>query len=459
MNNFSSLGDLHNVTAHPTSTHLPATPVRSLPERMVAVAAAALVLVALLAPRSLATLFLVPIAVGLGALALRQDRRDVQMPLNGFMACLSAFAVYAMLSAFWSAAPLSTLSKSLYLLGAAAGTGVFAAVLPNARRETLAALARGTLIGLTIGAVLLCIETVTSQGITRFLLNMMPSLRVGQEKHLTFDKDLVVVIAENEINRRATIVTLLLLPALLMLKTLIGGRARTLGVMAILTITAVLMGFSGHQSSQAAIAVAATGFGLTLLSPVWTARLVGLTWVVCCLLIVPIVTQLHGTGLHKDGSALFNSARHRIVIWNYTAEQIAKAPILGIGADATATMTEARDRALQKAGAEPPKDGNYGMTAARHAHNVFLQVWYELGAVGALLLAGVGLAGLALIGRQRPELQPFLLGQFAAVAGMIAFSFSIWQLWFLGAIGLGVIAMLIGAEGLERARRARVLPT
>jgi O-antigen ligase len=374
-----SFGDQRTVTAQTTLTPLQPAPARNLLESLAPAAAATLVLVAIVAPRSLATLLVLPIAVAAGLLVRQHGLRDVRMSLNGLLAGILLFAAYAGLSALWSAAPLATLGKSLYLLGITAGIGVFAAILPDARTGTLSGLARGTLIGLTIGAALLCIETVSDQGITRFFLNAMPSLRLGQEKHLVFANDVVVTVAENEINRRATIVTMLLLPALLMVKTFLEDRARLLGTMAILAIPAVLMGFSGHQSSQAAIAVAATGFGLTLLSPVWTRRLVGLTWVVCCLLVVPIVIGLHGTGMHTDSHALFNSARHRIVIWNYTAEQVAKAPILGIGADATATMTEARDRELRKAGAEPPKDGNYGMTAARHAHNVFLQVWYELG--------------------------------------------------------------------------------
>lgn len=442
------------MSSQPARTHLPSSAQRDWLALIALYGSAALIGGAISVPRLVATLFPVPIGLALCALLLRPDRDSVRVGINALMVALIVFSAFAELSALWSVAPLASLSKPLYLQGATVGAGVFAAIALTTRTSLLQPTARGLMIGLLAGGVFLCIETVSDQAITRFMFNVMPSLRISQEKHLVITDNVVTQIAENEINRRATVVTMLLIPAVMMLLTLISGWAQRAGIATVALIMGILMLYSSHQSSQVAIAAAAAGFGLALISPLWTRRLMALAWCVCCLFIVPIVTSIHSTDVHKNPKGLFFSARHRVVIWNTTAQQVKLAPWLGIGADATAAKTEARDKDLLEKGLAPPKDGQFDTTAARHAHNVYLQVWYELGAVGAVLFTGVGLAALALIGRQRAKLQPFLLAQFAAVAGMIAFSFSLWQLWFLGAIGLGVLNLLIGAIAFERAQTA-----
>ena len=58
-----------------------------------------------------------------------------------------------------------------------------------------------------------------------------------------------------------------------------------------------------------------------------------------------------------------------------------------------------------------------------HSHNEFLQTWYELGAVGVILLLAAGCAVIGYIGRLPPaNLRPFMLAQFAVFFVMAAFS-------------------------------------
>ncbi len=266
-------------------------------------------------------------------------------------------------------------------------------------------------------------------------------LREGYDKHLVVKDGVIVGVGEGNINRRATVVTLLIVPAGLLLARVADARLRRTGIALLLAICAIMLVASTHQSSQAAILAGGIAFGLARLSPTWTCRAISVAWCASCLLVVPLVLFLHDANLHKN-AAVFNSARHRVVIWNTTAEAVKKAPLLGIGADATAKQTEIATKAREASGTVI-KDGAYEVTTARHAHNAFLQVWYELGAVGAVVFMLAGLAALGLCMNAPALAQPFLLAQFAAIAGMIAFSFSIWQLWLQGAIGLGLIGILI----------------
>lgn len=405
-------------------------------------AVAALIVYAIVFPRSAAAIFLVPVVLALGQLIVKGGHQRPALPVGPLLASTLALALWSMITAAWSAAPLASLSKPLFFMGGAIGIGILAILAPHHGKQTLQRVALGILFGSIIGGAFLCIETIWDQPVTRFFYNLLPVLRSGQEKHLSIENGVVMSIAENNINRRAAIVTLLLIPAALAAASAKGARVRWGGLASLFAIAAILMRFSGHQSSQAAIAAAGVAFLLARVSPKWTAVLAGAAWCISCLLVVPIVLSLHATGVHKDENGLFLSARHRIVIWNYTAEQVLKAPFFGVGADSTAAITLANEQSHSSK--LTPKDGQFEPTAARHAHNVFLQTWYELGAVGALIFTAMGIFALTAITSARASLQPFLIAEFAAIAGMIAFSFGIWQLWFQGAIGLAILALLVG---------------
>ncbi|MGZ8417814.1 MAG: O-antigen ligase family protein, partial [Methyloceanibacter sp.] len=114
-------------------------------------------------------------------------------------------------------------------------------------------------------------------------------------------------------------------------------------------------------------------------------------------------------------------------------------PWLGIGVDST--------HALKKSGAaERPKGFIFPRSSGEHAHNLFLQTWYELGLVGAVLLALAG-AGVALRMLRLPkEMQPFAAASFAAFFGIGAFAWSMWQTWFMCAIGLLILYLCVAAS-------------
>ena len=71
-----------------------------------------------------------------------------------------------------------------------------------------------------------------------------------------------------------------------------------------------------------------------------------------------------------------------------------------------------------------------------HPHNAVLQVWLELGAVGALIGLGLLLAILRAIGRMLDNRLPraAALGMFTSGLALASFSFGIWQSWWLSSI-------------------------
>jgi hypothetical protein len=432
----------------------PPTDLSVVNDRRLSAATAGLVAIAIVFPRSSTIVFMIPIIVAVLALSRQRRARLPKLELSGLAIALLAFGAWSLVSALWSAAPYASLTKPLYVIGGIIGMSALRGLIQASSTATLRAIALGFVSGVMMGGGIVAIELMTNQALERFAYNTVPGAIKGMEKHVSIQNGVVVTIGETNINRRITVVAMLLIPAMFVVSILAKDRMRWVGVSVLALIAGAVM-FGFHQSSQAALVAAALAFGLAQVSRIWSIRLAGAAWCVSTLLVVPLIFWAHSTDVHKAPEKLFNSARHRIVIWNTTAEQIIKAPILGIGADATAAHTLQTTTAREKRGQQASKDGDYEKSTARHAHNVFLQVWYELGGIGAALLTAVGLAALVAISRSSAAIQPAYLAQFAAIAGMIAFSFSLWQLWFQGAIGIGALATVLGAVLAERGAAAQ----
>ncbi len=180
---------------------------------------------------------------------------------------------------------------------------------------------------------------------------------------------------------------------------------------------------------------------LAWISPSTIANVLGVAWISAWVLVVPIVGFIHALDLHKS-SLLFDSARHRIVIWDTTAEQVPQNFLVGIGADATPAASE-----LEKV---RPKDGDFERSVGRHAHNIYLQIWFELGLVGATLAAIVGLMALRLISSLSSQVARIVaFGQFAVVASLLATSYSLWQVWLICAVVLSIFYFAMVHRSIE----------
>lgn len=139
------------------------------------------------------------------------------------------------------------------------------------------------------------------------------------------------------------------------------------------------------------------------------------------------------------------SALHRMLIWDFTAERIAERPLLGWGMEASREIPGGRDQpsaaalermritdpALRRWFAEPHVN-----VLPLHPHNGALQLWLELGAIGAAIAALLAWwLGVAAARAPSPTAATGALVS-AAVTAML--SFGTWQAWW-------VVAMLLAA--------------
>jgi O-antigen ligase len=267
------------------------------------------------------------------------------------LALLAALAAWAFASTLWSVAPAASLRSCL----SAVGLGALGLVLlARARRLDAASrrrVATGIIGGVASGIVLLEIEIVTNGGLTAALRSALgDGERPPELVHL---------------NRAATALALLVWPAALALLER-GERAATA---VLVTAAALILVQLQSLSAMMALAVSALCFGA-----VWRfrgrGRIVLAAVAVAGLAAAPLLplTALSPETVRAAGVTLPFSSEHRLHIWRFAAERTLERPLCGWGVRAYRALPEAPE-----------------LAAVTHPHNAFLELWVELGFVGAAL--------------------------------------------------------------------------
>jgi len=208
---------------------------------------------------------------------------------------------------------------------------------------------------------------------------------------------------------------------------------------------AVLISLPGETARLATIA----GLGAALFSlaaPRLGPRLVG-ALVASAVLVMPLLVGF----IPKTPSAsLPLSAVHRLVIWDFAAARIAEKPLAGWGLEASRALPGGRARpdaaTLDRLNITAPAQREFLVLAhvevmPLHPHNGALQLWLELGGIGALLGAALILAlGFAAARSAAPAVGAGMLAS-AAVTGML--SFGLWQAWWVASLLLAMVALAL----------------
>lgn len=341
---------------------------------------------------------------------------------------LTAFFAFCALSWFWSTASahgILTLAFNAFLISAAA-TAVYA--LKSETDGNLVRVAEGLWIGFLIGLTYLCFDLV-SKG----------AIKLDQIKS-------IMLISPLETARSITPVTLLLGPALLTVVYSLRGRIRDLIVAFIFGLSVLTVFISPHETSKMAMVLWAITFAFTRRSPMWTERGLIAVWTVLCIFIVPLSLGAYHLNFHK--ADLFQpSAQARIAIWNEYSKRVLSAPVFGAGYDmSSVTRPEVPDVTEQIVRVNKIPASKVRPFLANHPHNVYVQVWYELGGFGALLFFVTGLCVVRLISSLEEHQKPYIFATFASGVMILLSSYGMWQSWFVATFVYSLVAAGIAVE-------------
>lgn len=240
-------------------------------------------------------------------------------------------------------------------------------------------------------------------------------------------------IARVHLGQGTVALALVAWPLALSLRSARFGAPMTL----VILLGAVLAPISlGQQSALLALVAGGAIFGLCArLGPV-AIRTAGALAAGAVLAAPWLVLALNRGGvLTGVQAATPASTDARLDIWSLVAERIAQQPLRGWGLDASRLL--------------PPP-------VSLHPHNGPLQIWFELGAHGAVLTALIWWALFDILARAaRADRAGAAAGAAAATAYFIigALSFGVWQEWWLG---LGAVAAAVCAALLVQRRWERM---
>ena len=395
------------------------------------------------APR-LAPAFLGLLGLVLMALAWRRGARWRELAQPRILLALPLTAsVYTLLSAVWSAVPGTSVEKAALFAAFSMVTLAAASSIDRLDAGELRSISRATIAGAFVGAAYVMLEVLTEGRITITLMNVLSVFRPENAKNVRIEDGVITDINMSRFNHHATMLVLVLWPMLLLVKETWAGPRRSLiaGLFFVVIVVAVFL--SKHDSSQLAIIVSLFAWLLAKTWPGMTIRGMALLWCLGFVVIIPLVHLAYDAGLHKAES-LPNSFRARIIIWDYTRERALDKPWLGIGAGATRVERQPRSKV------DLPPGFVFPRATGQHAHNVFLQTWFELGLFGAIIFAVLGAAVILRILLLPPEVQPFAAASFAVFGVIASFAWGMWQTWWVCAIGLMIVYLCLGTALLRR---------
>ncbi|WP_424135835.1 O-antigen ligase family protein [Roseomonas chloroacetimidivorans] len=344
-------------------------------------------------------------------------------PLGRTLALALLPLLWCLVSATWSIEPGRAISTALTVGGFVLLGAMTAQAVAEEPPERINRMLRLLAWGLGIGIVLAFADHVTGNALRaamRGLREAPPTLYYGL-------KPAVSTIA-------------LLLPLACSLRQM--PRAVRIGLALAGLLTALVL--HAEAAKIAVVLGLLVMAGAMWLGP-WLARGIGLAlaaiFISAPLLFGAILPQLPLERLPP-------TAAHRVLIWDFVLTRIAERPVLGWGGEASRTIPGGRDHfdtaTLDRFGLTSDFSRAWFGQASRlplHPHNAPLQVWLELGGVGAVLAALL----IARLGWLAAASGPAAAGTLAAAATVGMLSYGIWQEWWIGLL-LVLVVTFTGAN-------------
>lgn len=348
-------------------------------------------------------------------LSLLAPARIAAAPLPRAAAAFLAFVLWIAVTGLWSPTPgAPKLAFSVAAVTVAGGALVYEAARASAARvRRMAALFAGAV---TLASALLLVEGLSGGALRA---------AVPPADHTLLRwKDLTALA------RGVTFIAPLAFPAAAILFALTGSRALALAppVLALLASA----GFAVTANLVAILCGFAAG-ALALWRP--RATVIGIGGLfLASILSAPILTLAPADQILNAETALMPpSWAQRVNLWEEAADRVVgDCFLIGCGADYT------RAWAADAAMIDVPGSPVPLMEAPLHPHNLFLQIWLELGIFGVLTIAAALAFGLQRLAAIEPRRAAFAAIAGAAAASYISFMFeaSLWQAWRISILSL-----------------------
>ncbi|MEM9590476.1 MAG: O-antigen ligase family protein [Pseudomonadota bacterium] len=366
------------------------------------------------------------------------------------LAVFGAAGVYLFANATWSLDPERAFTAAAWFVVIVLMSYGAVRALARWPELSLRMAASAFSAAICVGVAFILFEALSGRLATLALYEALPITQPDSLKRFLVRDGKIVRIAPAELNAMVAVMLLALWPALLCILTRLPKRTRLVIAGALLLATSAAVLLSDHESSKVGLVASIVVFALATPWPTATRVALWLVWCLAFVLVIPLATMAYKAELHTS-EYLPPSAQARVTLWAYTADQIPNAPLLGIGGSSTRKIDQSPENRSVGWRKNFKTDG-FGWRAGSHAHNAFMQTWYELGAVGVILFMAAGFVVIRSVGRLPLPTQRFALAQVAAFFAIIAFAWGMWQGWLMALTGLAVLYVALGVNAYRAAQ-------
>jgi O-antigen ligase len=353
-------------------------------------------------------------ALGLFSLiAYRIDHDRWPIPDRALTIAVCMLLAWIAASCFWAEAKNAAWDKLPELIAIAAS----ALIVPVAIRDMPLAYAakaqRTLLISLAVGLAL-----------------MLGDIALGNPiKHMYKPWPIIPI---NAYDREIVCFSLFVWPVALVI---FNKRLRCSSII-LLVVSTVATLFSQSHSAMVGMLLGLGVFALGWIVPKIIARSLSAISAIGFAAAVPLGLAMRRWGLDQNPKLQF-SFRHRIQIWHFTAERVLHWPLRGLGLEGS--------RAIPTADLAPGFLPLGNDVPALHPHDMFLQIWLELGGIGAIAALYFMIRLFEATGKQTAPAKIFGLAAAAAALAIASFAFGIWQGWWLSCLAL-LASMIVLAK-------------
>ncbi|WP_120496316.1 O-antigen ligase [Kiloniella sp. EL199] len=322
------------------------------------------------------------------------------------------FFGWVTISTLWTINPLTAFKLDLRLIGLTIAGLVLVNAVTYLDKENKRQMTNAVLLGLVLASIFLSIEVFYQAPITKVFKG----------------KSLDAWVDPSRFNRGVTFIGI----SLWILCAIFSKKLSLFFKLLFPIIPIALLYFAPSESSLVAVILGTVWYFLFFKLPKLGFRILPIIMIIS-VLAMPLATRYVEPLYDAESShSIPFSAKHRFFIWDFVSSQILENPVIGWGFD---SARDYPNRGVENYVHTEP-NGNIraleGRIISLHPHNFALQVWLELGFIGAILVSVIiWIVFGYLKSRQlseRIEIQAMLVSTFI----IALLGYGIWQnRWFV----------------------------
>ena len=197
-------------------------------------------------------------------------------------------------------------------------------------------------------------------------------------------------------------------------------------------ILLIILSYSDNLAAFVAHVIGGIVFVVTRFTILKNPKILCCLFLVCNVLMIVFAFKVDALKIAQKNDILPISAKHRLFIWNFVADNSLNHPLLGIGFNGSRHFSVEEEKMIKFF------SGQTLSPLPLHPHNNILQVYFELGLIGLFFYLSLACKYILIIGRNyrttnlaSKDLISSLYACFSVYCIIAMISYSLWQSWWV----------------------------